>query len=274
MESSKTTNTVIVGEDTDLLVLLCYHMDVTYEKLIFQSEMRASSRKVRTWDLKKANPVMGQNLCKILPFVHAILGCDTTSRFFGVGKGQILKKAVNGTYFQDIANKFLNANSKEEASRIGEEALVCLYNGVPHEGLNLLRFRKFTAKVMTSSKFVEVYCLPPTSNAAKFHILRVFLQLKQWIGEADGMEAKDWGWSVENNLCFPIRSSLPPAPDELLKTITANVRKTVKLIVVTVENTDWSVLWPARSVEEIRVVICLQQLLMTSWIPILKTMSS
>jgi hypothetical protein len=34
----------------------------------------------------------------------------------------------------------------------------------------------------------------------------------------DNMEAKDWGWSIEH-MCVPIRSSLPPAPDELLKTI-------------------------------------------------------
>jgi hypothetical protein len=33
-----------------------------------------------------------------------------------------------------------------------------------------------------------------------FHILRVFHQVKQWIGEADNMEAKDWGWSIEHNM--------------------------------------------------------------------------
>ena len=55
--------------------------------------------------------------------------------------------------------------------------------------------------------------------ASDFHILRVLHQVKQWIGEADNMEAKDWGWSIEHNMCVPIRSSLPPTPDELLKTI-------------------------------------------------------
>ena len=63
--------------------------------------------------------------------------------------------------------------------------------------------------------------LLPTSNAAHldFHILRVFHQVKQWIGEADNMEAEDWGWSIGHNMCVSIRSSLPPASDELLKTI-------------------------------------------------------
>jgi hypothetical protein len=46
-----------------------------------------------------------------------------------------------------------------------------------------------------------------------------FHQVKQWIGQADNMEANDWGWSIEYKMCVPIRSSLPPAPDELLRTI-------------------------------------------------------
>jgi hypothetical protein len=33
------------------------------------------------------------------------------------------------------------------------------------------------------------------------------------------MEAKDWEWSIEHNMCVPIRSSLPPALNELLTTI-------------------------------------------------------
>jgi hypothetical protein len=43
--------------------------------------------------------------------------------------------------------------------------------------------------------------------------------VKQWNGEAENMEAKDWGWSIEDNMCMLIRMSLPPAPDELQKTI-------------------------------------------------------
>jgi hypothetical protein len=185
VQCSKTINTVLVGED--LLVLLCYHINTDYYNIVFQSEMKASLKKIRIWDIKITKTAIG----KILPFVHAISGCNTTSCLFGVGKGQSVKKASSDIYFKECADKFMNTNSKEEASRIGKEALVGLYNGVPLEGLNLLCFRKFTFKVMTSSKFVEVHTLPPTSNAAHFHILRVFHQVKQWIGEAENMEAND-----------------------------------------------------------------------------------
>jgi hypothetical protein len=44
---------------------------------------------------------------------------------------------------------------------------------------------------------IKASFLLPTSNAAHFHILRVFHQVKQWIGQADNMEANDWGWSIE-----------------------------------------------------------------------------
>jgi hypothetical protein len=56
------------------------------------------------------------------------------------------------------------------------------------------------------SSIVDGIGLLPTSNAAHFHILRVFHQVKQWIGEADNMEAKDWGWSIEHNMCVPLIS--------------------------------------------------------------------
>ena len=103
--------------------------------------MKASLKKIRIWDIKKTKTAIGQELCKILPFVHAISGCDTTSRLFGVGKGKSIKKASNDIYFKECTDKFMNTNSKEEASRIGKEALVGLYNGVPLEGMNLLHSR-------------------------------------------------------------------------------------------------------------------------------------
>jgi len=45
-----------------------------------------------------------------------------------------------------------------------------------------------------SSKFVETEVLPPTSAAAKYHSLRVFLQIKEWKGKASQLDSVDWGW--------------------------------------------------------------------------------
>jgi hypothetical protein len=35
--------------------------------------------------------IQGPLVCKLLPVVHALTGCDTTSSFFGIGKKTVLK---------------------------------------------------------------------------------------------------------------------------------------------------------------------------------------
>ena len=39
-------------------------------------------------------------------FLHAILGCDTTSQLYGIGKATFLKKFKSSKLFQEVANVF------------------------------------------------------------------------------------------------------------------------------------------------------------------------
>ena len=70
---------VVIGEDTDLLVLLCMHAEMDNEDIIFQPETKQKSAKFRIWDIKKTKKVIGLEKCCLLSVVHAIPGCDTTS---------------------------------------------------------------------------------------------------------------------------------------------------------------------------------------------------
>ncbi|KAH3890222.1 hypothetical protein DPMN_014295 [Dreissena polymorpha] len=38
-------------------------------------------------------------------------GCDTTSRIYGIGKGVVLKKALNDSNFKNQAKVFMNTSS-------------------------------------------------------------------------------------------------------------------------------------------------------------------
>ena len=49
IQSSKTVNTVVVGEDTDLLVLLLHHAHMDGKELYFRPEPKQNARKVRLW---------------------------------------------------------------------------------------------------------------------------------------------------------------------------------------------------------------------------------
>ena len=107
----------------------------------------------------------------------------------------------------------------------GESVLQCLYKADTREGLDSLRLSKFTEKVAKSFSFVDPKELPPTSDAARYHSLRVFLQIQQWKGNEEGMNPTDWGWEVVGGLLKPLKTNKPPAPDSLLRVIRCNCKK-------------------------------------------------
>ena len=43
-----------------------------------------------------------------------------------------------------------------------------------------------------------------------------------WIGKQDGIDAVNWGWSVQNDQLIQIMSQMTAAPDSLLKVIHCN----------------------------------------------------
>jgi len=78
--------TTVVGEDTDLLVLLICHPDQESHTLYMQSDKK-KGKKFRVWDIHWFQRSLGTEMSSLLSFAHAIGGCDTTSHLFGIGKG-------------------------------------------------------------------------------------------------------------------------------------------------------------------------------------------
>jgi len=52
IQSAITTNTVLVGDDTDLIVLLCYHASMESHDLFFCPEPKRNAKKPRIWNIK------------------------------------------------------------------------------------------------------------------------------------------------------------------------------------------------------------------------------
>ncbi|KAH3893732.1 hypothetical protein DPMN_017884 [Dreissena polymorpha] len=70
--------------------------------------------------------------------------------------------------------------------------MIFLNNGVPLEGLDILKFPKFTQKVCTNKTSVQVETLPSTTAAFRFHSLRTYLQTQIWRGN-NTLDAVDLG---------------------------------------------------------------------------------
>jgi hypothetical protein len=167
---------------------------------------------------------LGEDACKNILFVHAILGCDTTSDLYGLGKASALKLLRSSKQFNSKARVFrYGASTKNEVIAAGEAALLLLYKEKHCSSLDSLPLAHFTRKVVLSKTFVDPKALPPTSSAAKFHSMRVYLQVQQWM-ENNQIKPDDWGWILQNGQYFPILTDKEVAPADLLVMIRCNCK--------------------------------------------------
>ncbi|CAC5372602.1 unnamed protein product [Mytilus coruscus] len=225
VDCALSSEVVVIGKDTDLLVLLIHHVNQQCKRVIFKSDKMAINKKMKIWNIQQTKEFLGEDVCNLLPFLHSLTGCDSTSRLFGIGKGLALKK-LNQEYLKMQGKVFMNNNSiKADIIKAGEEALTCLYGGLPLEGLNILRWRKFTSRVITGNTSVQVKSLPPTSDSGQFHSLRVYHQCQKWMSEEVDMDPTDYGWEIKRGKLCPILMELPPAPDKLLNIIRCNCKQ-------------------------------------------------
>ena len=78
---------------------------MSVSNLYLRPEPRYGMKKQpRCWDIRAVKSTLGQQVCDRLPFVHAILGCDTTSNIHGFGKGAALKLICTSEDFQEQAD--------------------------------------------------------------------------------------------------------------------------------------------------------------------------
>ncbi|KAG0715131.1 hypothetical protein GWK47_012669 [Chionoecetes opilio] len=103
MSSNKRTS--LIGEDTDLLVLLLHHASTSDgNKLYFYSDKGSPAT---VYDIKVMKKLLGNDVCSSLLFLHAFTGCDTTSAVFGIGKKLALHKVLKGdSVFNSCAKMF------------------------------------------------------------------------------------------------------------------------------------------------------------------------
>lgn len=183
---------------TDLLVLMFHHADQNAKELFLAPEPKKGTKTRRIWCIKQTKEQLGPKVCDNILFIHAILGCDSTSRLYGLGKGLALKKVKSDQSFLRQAKVFSLSEEKVGKGVIvaaGEKALVSLYGGDKDESLDMLRHRRFCEKMSKTTSPVDPQTLPPTSSAVKFTVsvcssrsMNGKGQVKAWIQKnGDGM---------------------------------------------------------------------------------------
>ena len=149
------------------------------------------------WNIQAAQSELGNNLCDNLPFIHSLLGYDTTSQLFGIGKQKALhmmKAAKTNSPLLIAAQIFNNSTSSpDDAAAVGEKALGAIYGDNETNSINTLRYRTFINKVAKNTVSVKAQSLPPSAATTKFHSLRVYFQVQMWRGNTS-FNPCEWGW--------------------------------------------------------------------------------
>ena len=205
-DAAQTVPVVVVGDDTDLLVLLLHHFDPDSHNPIY---LQTSSKTISIPVLQTS---LDPTLSQLILFTRALSGCDTISRPYGIGKLSAIAKHQALAIHTDT---FLTSDqSRDTIEGAGHQALAVLYGC---QDLNHGWLSKFREKVITISFYVPPERLPPTIDAARFHSRRVYLQVPSWLG--NDLEPTDWGWVLQDNILKPCRMEQAPAPASLLKVI-------------------------------------------------------
>ena len=117
--------------------------------------------------------VTGKNLVDILPAVHALTGCDSTSKF-GT-KSKAMQVALKNGY--DLLHRFGREELSEEMIGDAERFLLMCASKHDVSTFDDLRYVVYHEKYQEFS--IEKF--PPTSASIREHILRAYLQTYMWV---------------------------------------------------------------------------------------------
>lgn len=222
---------VVVGSDTDLLVLL---VALTPEKAnMFFCKPKGGKDPAKVFYNVKTLIEEQHDIRRALLFAHAVSGCDTTSCFYGLGKVKSVEMLKSSSEAKKHALMFTEHNvSKEQLLISGERFALELYGLNKYSNLNEARYFKFTmmAKKSNLRSNFDLAKMPPTTEACQQHMLRVYLQVQRWLG--NNLPPSEWGWKLEvvreaggdRKILKPITTSKPFAPNDLLYLVSCSCK--------------------------------------------------
>ena len=121
--------------------------------------------------MKVLKRLLGDDVCSDMLLIHALSGCDTTSRIFTVGKKFVVQKVIAGDSVLHACSKVFRTLTADRATveTSGCDAMVSLFNGGKSDSLASLRYSFLDKKVATANTFVTPERLPPTTSATHVH---------------------------------------------------------------------------------------------------------
>ena len=188
---------VILSSDTDVFVVAMYFYHLLAAHGLAELWLRGGvGDKTRFIPLHVIAGKVGKPVCEVLPAIHALTGCDITSKFGTKAAGI---KAQPVLYLKDFGRAHTDV---QDCVQNAEKFLVQVLNRGNHgiETMDRLRFSWYHHR-----KSMTITDLPPTSYGTQGHIQRAFyatyIQLN-CLGDFL-LNPQDYGFTLESECLVP-----------------------------------------------------------------------
>ena len=93
LDMAKNGDVVVIGEDTDLLILLLFHFTPDPCSVFFTSARSSTAKSTsKIWSISSTKNALGTEICWQILLAHAFGVCTTISSICHIGKSLPLKK--------------------------------------------------------------------------------------------------------------------------------------------------------------------------------------
>ena len=183
LKAAKAYPTVLIGEDTDLLVLVLHYF-MNEKSLYFTYERKQNQQRAEVWNIDHAKQILGK-ICNDILVIYAFSGCDKTSRIHSEGKPAVRKieKYQKSNEFQKLTTIFLDPSVNKEKT-MDEKRLANYY------------------KKLEGKSAVKPESLGPNSDGTAKHSERVYHTVQSWCG--NDLPPERWRWKMLNRMCLPV----------------------------------------------------------------------
>lgn len=201
---SGTTSLTLSSGDTDVFVCLLYHITVNWRNIGLQELWLISNSglKQSILPLHDICTALGDELTRCLPALHALTGCDTTSKVST--KLAAVRNACKPGNSSLICN-FDSPQLAESDIDMAETFLVkCLRPSTDLETFDDLRLAAFNNSVLK----MDFEKIPCTSTNIRKHIQRAYYQQQLWVQAPFGdasvtTNAESYGYVRSGGLLIP-----------------------------------------------------------------------
>ena len=203
---------VVASSDTDIFVSAAHHFNkLMYNDLqeLWLISGRSESRSVVP--INDLVDAMDPDFIEVLPAIHALTGCDTTSKF-GTKSKAVIEGMKNGynllyTFGRDEINDQMIADA--------EKFLLSFITNHKVDTFDELQYIVYHEKHLQ----FDIERFPPTSASVRQHILRAYIQCYIWLHapflQDIQLNLLDYGYALdENGNLVPLLTEEVSLPEE------------------------------------------------------------